>query len=934
MQNIVVFCLKPLVNIDKYGRFYYNIIVTNGGNKVKKFTALLVAIVMVFACVSIAACQTENVTVTFNFLNGDSKLVLKFDENFTMPADPVMEGYTFVGWYTDINYTQKWTVPTSLDESVQLYAQWIKADDSTVIPDDGSTTVYVTFNYNYTGAPASETKTCKAGTNVAFPTTPTRQGYSFDGWYTAQTGGTKVTTLAPTQAATTLYAHWTPVSAATVNVTFNYNYNNAPENEVVSVNKGTAVSHSSPAPRSGYTFDGWYTQASGGTEWDFSSAVNADTILYAHWSAEKLFVVFDLQYTRTDATVKEVTAGSNVTFPSNPTRDGYSFAGWYTAPTAGTRVTSYTANANTVLYARWTSTANHEHDFGGNYFAYTTCTVSGCNVIGRNDSNRSFDSGFVYNFNSAKQIEINNHYNLVLESLNNGNDFDEFDDRYHQFYNDLDYVGTQYQIAQTYYDAYCQNTGDVFDKNYDIINEFYTVCEANFYALYQTIYDSSFRSKFYIDWSPAEINEVLASAASVGGSADINNEAYRIAAEYNQLLGQIENSNNPNYSSLYPKFEQFVNANNKLAKQAGYNNYMDYAYENVYYRNYTPAQVASMRSYVKQYIAPLLLKLDKISVADDYLEEGSADEDFYYAIYESLFTTPSDKDYFDYAKNAVNYIADYFKYLVNANGSINFYNAANELFKAGNYYVGASEGAYTYWIPEANKSILYFDNTYDDYYGFSYSTAFTFVHEFGHYYNGVHNGGNEISMDHDETQSQGDEMLFLAWLKQNKPSGVSNGYKLVEIEQLENILSTIVQSTIVDEFEQAVYSNSYGTGKYKNGISSSDYGDLYNEIVSSYGSGMGNIVGDTYWMYVCVDSAAYYISYAMSALPSLEIFVKAQNSTIGLDGAKDIYFKLFTAVKQDNITTYEQALFHAGLDNPFQESLYITLYNYLNTYSI
>ena len=224
---------------------------------------------------------------------------------------------------------------------------------------------------------------------------------------------------------------------------------------------------------------------------------------------------------------------------------------------------------------------------------------------------------------------------------------------------------------------------------------------------------------------------------------------------------------------------------------------------------------------------------------------------------------------------------------------------------------------------------MYFDDSYDWQYGYSYSTAFTFVHEFGHYYADIYTGGGDFSMDHAETHSQGNEMLFLAWLKDNCPKGAEDGYKLIQMEQLIDILQTIVQSTIVDEFEQAVYSNTYGNGEFKNGIKASQYGELYSAIVESYGDGMLDLLGDEYWLFVVVDSSAYYISYAMSALPSLEIYVKAM--TDGLDTARDTYFKLFTCVNSQSEITYSEALTAAGLDSPFSASLFTTIETYLKT---
>lgn len=899
----------------------------------KKFTAIAVAVVMLFTCLFVAACQNTGLTVTLHFLNGNTKQVIPFDENFQMPADPVREGYKFEGWYADENYTQKWTVPETLENSVHLYAKWSQKQSPDDGPDvDPDVTVYVTFNYNYAGGPDPVTKNCKSGTNVTFPSTPARENYSFDGWYTAETGGNRVSTLAPTQQNTTLYAHWTPVVIETVKVTFNFNYDNAPDNEVVSVNKGVSVTRSAPSPRSGYVFDGWYTQAVGGEEWNFSSAVNADTVLYAQWSQEKLFVVFDLQYSRAPYAVEEVTEGETVTFPQNVQREGYTFQGWYTEPTAGTRLSSYQVGANAVFYAHWTSSAGHTHQFDS-YFEYSVCKVDGCNVVGRNDSIRSFDSSFVYSFNSDVQIAINSYYETLLNSIKSGKDYDRFVQLYNQYYAYVEYVGTQYQIAQVFYDAYGQQTGDVFDKNFDVVSEYYTNCEADFNKLYKNIYDSPFRSKFYDEWTKEQIDNALSLAEGAGESADSFNEVARIAGEYNDLLAELENSYSNDYSKLYAKFNRFVNANNKLAKQAGYDNYMDYAYENVYGREYTPQDVASMRAYVKQYVAPMLSKLYGMEPSQNYLT-AQADLDFYYAVMtESLFTMPEDGDEaFGDAVTAVNSIARYFEFLQSVSYDMDFYNAANELFKAGNYYVGTSEGAYTYWIPAANKSTLYFDNSYDYDYGYTYSTSFTFIHEFGHYYNGVHNQGGEISYDHDETQSQGNEMLYLAYLKHNKPSNVSKGYKYVEYYQLVTMLENVVKASMVDEFEQAVYSDTYAG--YENGIAPSQYGKLYSDIAKSYGSAISSNLNDTYWMYVCVDNAAYYISYAMSALPGLELFVKGQASAANLELARDSYFRLFQAVRRDNITTYEQALEYASLDNPFQEKLYTTLNDFFKTYTL
>ena len=290
------------------------------------------------------------------------------------------------------------------------------------------------------------------------------------------------------------------------------------------------------------------------------------------------------------------------------------------------------------------------------------------------------------------------------------------------------------------------------------------------------------------------------------------------------------------------------------------------------------------------------------------------------------------------------YVGNYFKYLSSTTAGrkeINFFNTVEDLFKKGNYFVGSAEQAYTYYIPARDLSILYFG-------GDDYTNAFTFVHEFGHYYNGIYNGGLNLSMDHDETQSQGNEMLFLGWLANQTAgkSALASGFEALELEQLLNILATIIMSTAVDEFEQAAYSGAYSNGQPLPTISATidgeettviDYQTMYETILNSYWSDMGKYFNAEYWSYVVFDSAAYYISYAMSALPSLEIYVTARQQ--GLNVARDCYLKLFTfsdyetAVDKDGDgeCTYQEILNWCGLKGPFQSELYTTISTYFSS---
>lgn len=122
-----------------------------------------------------------------------------------------------------------------------------------------------------------------------------------------------------------------------------------------------------PTPtRTGYDFDGWYTKETGGTKVTETTTVgtNPPTKLYAHWIAKKYLVVFDANGGRINTASGQVkTKTDTVTYgskynslPDASRTGGYSFDGWYTDQTNGTKVTSATTVTTTkdhILYAHW-----------------------------------------------------------------------------------------------------------------------------------------------------------------------------------------------------------------------------------------------------------------------------------------------------------------------------------------------------------------------------------------------------------------------------------------------------------------------------------------------------------------------------------------------------------------------------------------------------
>ncbi|GBU24343.1 hypothetical protein R83H12_00971 [Fibrobacteria bacterium R8-3-H12] len=194
--------------------------------------------------------------------------------------------------------------------------------------------------------------------------TPTRTGYTFNGWYTAATGGTSVPASNPFTANTTVYAQWT-ISQYTV--TFNANGNTESPASVSPVSATTLTTETNagqlsitlPTPtRAGYAFDGWYTAATGGTQILQTKAYTANTTIYAHWSPNLYTISFNTDGGGTapapiqayrDATLPAL-AADDPHNPSNFTKTGHvNDGGWHTGPATARGITiamrdSYSGN--------------------------------------------------------------------------------------------------------------------------------------------------------------------------------------------------------------------------------------------------------------------------------------------------------------------------------------------------------------------------------------------------------------------------------------------------------------------------------------------------------------------------------------------------------------------------------------------------------------
>ncbi len=248
-------------------------------------------------------------------------------------------GYTFVGWALspteaeakEVAYRDGQAVrnlATSNGADVPLYAVWVAK----------SNTVRITFDANG-GSVAPDYWDCVVNTAVeAFPL-PTRPGFTFAGWWTARTGGTRVASIASATSSRTFYAHWTrngdvDPGDGSFTVTFNANGGSvSPATRTVS--GGSAVGALPEPVRTGYRFLGWFTAAGGGAPVTTATKVTGKVTYYAHWQP-----VYFISFHRNDASDEKIEEyefdyGVDMRLPSLKSlgwaRRGFDFLGWATS---------------------------------------------------------------------------------------------------------------------------------------------------------------------------------------------------------------------------------------------------------------------------------------------------------------------------------------------------------------------------------------------------------------------------------------------------------------------------------------------------------------------------------------------------------------------------------------------------------------------------
>lgn len=389
---------------------------------------------------------------------------------------------------------------------------------------------------------------------------------------------------------------------------------------------------------------------------------------------------------------------------------------------------------------------------------------------------------------------------------------------------------------------------------------------------------------------------------------DTISEAYEAGEisieEYFSGFADILEQRNQELGELYL---ELVDVRTQIAQSYGYDNYADYAYEEIYDRDYTPEDLEEYRRQVIEYIVP---------VEHD--------------LYDMLMGNPSFDAMWDAEMSEQECLDNLAEYLPEISDDMLI--SYRYMVDHGMCDLSIDErkapGGYTTQIYVYNAPFMF--NCADG----TISDMGTLIHEFGHYNQMYFASEDEWlytynNLDVAEIHSQGLELLFLDY---GEDIYGENSYA-VQLYTLMNMAYACVEGVKEDAFQYAVYSNPEGlTIEKLNEIyynCCEEYGTL--DFNNSYYLGMYGFMDSdeiTEWVEIphTFQSPLYYVSYSvsMAAVEELwDVILDDREKGVG------VYLDL---VEKGMVDSYTDVLEDAGLNNPIENPRFDVYANNIRYY--
>lgn len=345
----------------------------------------------------VAQWTINQYTVSFDSNGGTTftDIIQNYNTQVTAPLAPTKTGHTFDGWYTNaglttavswphtlgasnVTFYAKWTVnnynitfdanggtggtgPTSMEYGAVLtaptvtregytFSSWSPSVPGTVSAENAVYTAQWSINaykisFDSAGGTTVTDITQVYGTSVTVPNSPTKTGYTFDGWVPS------VPQAMPAENVHCI-AQWT-INQYTVN--FNSNGGTAVTDITQSYNTQVLVP---PAPtKTGHTFGGWYSDAelTIPVSWPYTLGA-ASVTFYAKWTVNSYNITFNANGGTGGWGPTSMAYGTTLTVPT-VIKEGYTFSSWSPIPPSavtvggGTYTAQWTANTYAVIYS-------------------------------------------------------------------------------------------------------------------------------------------------------------------------------------------------------------------------------------------------------------------------------------------------------------------------------------------------------------------------------------------------------------------------------------------------------------------------------------------------------------------------------------------------------------------------------------------------------
>ncbi len=324
------------------------------------------------------------------------------------------------------------------------------------------------------------------------------------------------------------------------------------------------------------------------------------------------------------------------------------------------------------------------------------------------------------------------------------------------------------------------------------------------------------------------------------------NLAYQDYDSYLEVFYGLQKTVN---DAVGPIFTELVSVRTELARLAGYDNYIDYAYELVYGRDYAPEDAQLLCDTVKE-LAPAYyeeLYYSDLWYSTDIPSPVMSGQELVSVLgrYTGLIDPALETSW--------QYFSDHGLYDLAAGGD-------------------RMDGAYTTGLSRYGSGFIF--ATLDG----SCCDFGTLSHEFGHFTNEyLHPAPNVLTsvgqMDLLEIHSQGLEALLTEYYDQI----YAQGGDIAAFITLGNMFESILDGCIYDEFQRRIYAEP--------DMSLDGINRLFAAVCAEYGS-YEPLGVDYSWVYVLhnFEAPLYYISYATSALAALQIWALArQDLQAGID---------------------------------------------------